>query len=66
MTNPAHTKLAKCRSCGAYIVWLKTQRGANMPTDADSVNEGDTEFDPKEYVSHFSTCPDADQHRRRK
>jgi len=59
-----HTKISKCRSCQAYIVWLKTERGANIPVDADSVSEGDDLFDQKVHVSHFSTCPDADQHRK--
>ncbi len=64
-------RTANCRSCDAAIVWLKTQSGANMPVDADSVDEIDFEgldrpiFDFKEHVSHFDTCPNADDHRRR-
>ena len=59
-----NTKISKCRSCHAYIVWMKTEAGKNMPVDADSVDEGDTLFNPKEHVSHFSTCPNASQHRK--
>ena len=66
MNESEHTKLAKCRSCDEYIVFLKTKRGANMPVDADSVEEGDELFDHTRHVSHFSTCPDADKFRRRK
>lgn len=30
-------KICKCKSCGASIVWIKTQKGKNMPCDADAV-----------------------------
>ena len=61
----SYTKVSKCRSCDENIVWLKTERGANMPVDADSVDEGDELFDYEKHVSHFSTCPLADKHRKR-
>jgi hypothetical protein len=35
-----------------------------MPVDAESVTEGDDEFDHKRHISHFSTCPDADKFRK--
>jgi hypothetical protein len=68
----AHFSTAKCRSCGAYIVWLKTSTGKNMPVDADSLDEAEIEhgerpvFDAKEgHISHFATCPDAGKFRKR-
>lgn len=30
-------KICKCKSCGASIVWITTQKGKNMPCDADAV-----------------------------
>ena len=27
--------MAKCRSCGAPIIWIKTQGGKSMPCDPD-------------------------------
>lgn len=58
---------AKCRSCGAEIVWLKTDAGKNMPVDAETVvDEGATIFDPDQMTSHFATCPDAAKHRKNK
>jgi hypothetical protein len=39
-----------CRSCGAAIAWVTTERGKKAPVDADG-------------VSHFATCPQAAQHR---
>jgi hypothetical protein len=57
-------KTSECRSCGAEIVWIKTELGKWMPVDADTITEGDEVFDPGEHVSHFSTCPDAGAHRR--
>ena len=60
------SKLSKCSSCREYIVWMKTERGAWMPVDPDSVTDGDEIFDPDEHISHFSTCPNADEHRKRR
>lgn len=30
-------QIAKCKSCRAPIVWIKTKNGKNMPCDADAV-----------------------------
>ncbi len=69
----AHFNTSKCRSCGAYIIWLKTSTGKNIPVDADSLDDVEIEggekpiFDAKAgHISHFATCPNADKHRRRK
>jgi hypothetical protein len=68
----AHFNTAKCRSCGAYIVWLKTNAGNSMPVDADSLDEADflrgklPIFDAKAgHISHFATCKDADKWRKK-
>lgn len=53
-----------CKSCGAPIFWLKTAAGRSMPVDSPSVQAGDTTFDGARHVSHFSTCPNADRHRK--
>jgi len=42
---------SQCRSCGARIEWWLTPRGKKMPTDHGTA------------TPHWSTCPDADQHR---
>lgn len=56
-----------CRTCGAEIVWLKTGAGKNMPTDAETVTRGDTQFEEAAgHISHFATCPQAASHRRDK
>jgi hypothetical protein len=64
----------ECRSCGATVVWMVTGRGRNIPVDADSVDEAELEFDEVtglplfhygEHQSHFETCPDAKDWRRR-
>lgn len=61
------TKIAKCRSCGEYIVWVKTDADKNMPVDADSFEEGDELlYDKDKHISHFATCPNADSHRKSK
>ena len=59
------TKLSRCKSCDEYIVWVKTEAGKNMPVDADSFDEGDDlVYDSDKHISHFATCPNADQHRK--
>lgn len=73
------TTTTQCRSCGADIVWAKTESGARMPLNA-SPTRG---FQLQEgrfveagqapilgplttvYVSHFATCPNAAEHRRK-
>jgi hypothetical protein len=59
-------QLTKCRSCQAGIVWVKTKTGKNMPVDADTWTQGDPHlFDPElGHISHFATCPNADDHRK--
>lgn len=64
-TTEAHERrITRCKSCRARIIWLKTEAGKNMPTDADSVEPGDETFDSDRHVSHFATCPNSVQHRR--
>lgn len=59
--------MATCKSCGAEIIWLKTDRGKNIPVDAETVADpGATIFDPEQMTTHFETCPDADKFRKKK
>jgi hypothetical protein len=67
-----------CKSCGAEIIWAVTENGKRMPLDAQPINRpscfvlNDREDPPvavvakgpSVYVSHFATCPNADQHRK--
>ena len=61
--------VTECSSCGAAIVFLKTTKGAWMPVDRGSLP---TNFDIDQvfrpalgHVTHYATCPNADEHRRR-
>ncbi len=71
--------MAKCRSCGATIWWVKTTRGKAMPIDPVETTEGNInlcegvahvlgpiEQEPGKayYTSHFATCPHAARHRK--
>lgn len=58
------TKTARCRSCKAPIQWVKTTKGKAMPVDLDDASRGRKLFNPKTMVSHFATCPHAEEHRR--
>lgn len=36
-----------CRSCGAPILWAKTERGKMMPVDPDPSENGNVELVPR-------------------
>lgn len=63
-----HPFATTCRSCGAAIVWFKTSSGKKMPVDEATTQPTDAEhqLDLKRHVSHFATCPNANQHRKAK
>lgn len=42
----------RCRSCGAEVLWCRTPAGKKAPID-------------RQGTSHFATCPQADQWRKR-
>jgi len=66
--------IARCKSCGAEIIWIKTPQGKNHPVDAKPKKMWVHEDHPVHYPwklvdaheSHFATCPNADQHRKSK
>lgn len=69
---------ATCKSCGAPVRWVSTARGAAIPLDPEPRDDGNiiliggiahvashVACDGPWYVSHFTTCPNAAQHRKR-
>jgi len=57
LNEPTLPDPSKCRSCGKEIYWVKTESGKNMPVEI--VND-------VEFVSHFSTCPQGNDWRKKK
>jgi hypothetical protein len=70
-----------CKSCGRPIRWGVTQAHKAIPVDAEPAERGNVVFiddgrvhvlrkdEPttaRRYVSHFATCPNAKQHRRKR
>ncbi len=50
--------MAKCKGCGAEIVWIKTANGKNMPCNAEKatiVTEAGEVV--AGYIPHWATCP---------
>lgn len=47
-----------CRSCREEIEWWTTPKGGKMPFNLMQTGES-------EPVTHFRTCPNADEHRRK-
>ncbi len=67
---------ARCRSCGATILWGETVRGKRTPVNVRPVTifVEDRDLRPGRtllralagYVSHFATCPRVQEHRKKK
>ncbi len=67
----AHPK--KCKTCGQPIIWAKTQAGSAAPLNSGFkvlktlyIGDGTRLQLLGPYASHFSTCPQANQHRKRR
>jgi hypothetical protein len=64
-TNEAHElRITRCTSCHAKIIFFKTDKGNNMPVDADTVEPDDQVLDLSRHQSHFASCPNSDKHRK--
>jgi hypothetical protein len=64
-TTEAHERrITRCTSCQKQIIFFKTEKGNNMPVDADTVEPADEELDLSRHQSHFASCPNADKHRK--
>ncbi len=71
--------MSECSSCGAKIIWALTEGGKRMPLDAKPVTmfalptkrqaEGagiaPTAVSITVYQTHFASCPNAAEHRKR-
>ena len=60
------SRCRSCRSCSAPIIWMKTKNFKTIPVDYDSVEDLELMFEPGKHVSHFATCPNASNHRKRR
>lgn len=66
--------MANCRSCGAEIIWRITEKGKRIPLDAQPIKTPGLFYEaggtdhvhsaPELYLTHFASCPNADQHRK--
>lgn len=72
--------MASCRSCEAEIIWATSTTGKAIPLDAQPTANGnlslvagtahaytaeDERLKRERYTSHFATCPEAGQWRKR-
>ena len=64
----------RCRTCGAAITWAELITGARHPFNGTitgarlrpALFPGGRDVEDVDTVSHFATCPQAAQHRRRR
>lgn len=59
-------RIVRCRGCNARIIWFATHNNRRMPVDADTVEPQDDTLDLNKHISHFSTCPNAGDFRRKR
>lgn len=69
--GPNPSDVTKCRSCGADIVWMRTDKGKLMPVNVlpqtkgkRGPNAGEFLFASAAHESHFATCADRDKWRK--
>lgn len=53
---PAQAPTIPCRSCGALLVFVDTDKGRKMPVDANGEHRGEP---------HWATCKDPKRFRKR-
>ena len=53
---PPGAAVVRCRSCGARIVWVRTEAGKAMPLSLATV---ETRDGVRYALTHFADCPDA-------
>jgi DNA-directed RNA polymerase subunit RPC12/RpoP len=58
-------RTSKCRACGYKIVFVPTKTGKLIPVNADTYDNSRL-FDIKKHISHFATCPKANNFRKDK
>lgn len=60
---------AKCKACGAPILWVEMASGKKMPLDARPVSMVEVKEGIGQviqvYQAHFATCPGAEQFRKK-
>jgi hypothetical protein len=59
---PDGARIEKCRSCGAEIVWARTDAGRAIPLSLATVQTRDEQ---QWLLSHFVDCPEAKGWKRR-
>jgi len=59
-------RMSNCKSCKAEIQWVKTKNGKSMPLDMNRIITVTLDGEMQTgYASHFSTCPNANKHRKK-
>jgi hypothetical protein len=69
-------KVQLCRRCNQEIIWAITQRGSHIPLNAvhslvfvmegEKIDGAPVVSQRRAYVTHFATCPHADEFRKKK
>jgi hypothetical protein len=59
---PPGARIEKCKSCGAEIVWARTDAGRAIPLSLKTVQTRDG---VAYLLSHFADCPEAKGWKRR-
>lgn len=55
-----------CKGCNARIIFMYTAEKKMIPVDYEPRLDNVDQFDPKKMVSHFATCKNAGDFRKKK
>ena len=68
--------MSNCKGCGAAIIWIKTEKGKNMPIDGKPIKvyvKADIPTGPlgaytlvNAHLPHWGTCPKVSEFKKKK
>ncbi len=64
---PQYARRGACSSCGRPVAFVRTAADREMPVDLETLRDEPADLFGRTVqtaVSHFATCPRADEHRR--
>jgi hypothetical protein len=65
MTERPLNPVVPCRSCAAECRWVTTRAGKHMLINLEGSLPTDFAFDASRHASHFATCPQAPEWRKK-
>lgn len=58
-------RIQECQTCKAKILFMLTKNNKFIPINYKEEFLNDSEFNIYKHITHFATCPNAAQHRKK-